>query len=697
MPLVLNADLPHLPDAAIVVDGVADEAAWASAYRVDSFRGFSPVPDQEPTHGTRARLLADDHALYLLFEAGDPEPGKLRASIGRHDTRFSDDFVGFYLDTAGTAQRAYVFIVTAGGVQCEGTAMPNVGEDYSWDVPWDAAVRVGKEGYVVEVAIPWKAVRHPAVSEKTGIFLFRSDSRLGEKSSWPTVDPDVNGLLLQEAVLRGPGTLPASAGISLGPELTFGWTESGPPSDRWGWEGVSPGFTGRWLPDPGLSVLGSVNPDFSQVESDASQIDVNRRYALYYEEKRPFFLEGQEWFSHAADDVTYTRSIVTPRYGLRSTVEKGQWTGAVLHALDATPGPTVSEGGGWTEEDLEGQAALVTLARGRRAVGTDGYVGLLYSDRTLPGADLANRVGGADASVRLNDTTVVSGAALGSWTRFGPDDDRSDLLGQVEVDWGNKSWGWWTQGQYIGPDFRAENGFITRADQWGANTWAGYTGYPDRKILKSFTVGGLEGYGYWNTAGELRNIAYSPHLKLSFAGNRSLFLGYGTGGDLYEGAWLPWSGPYTYVNGRMTSWLTVYLFGTLGEAPYYDPADPHTGQSALGEVSLGLQPADWTDITLSATYEDFWEHDGTGVYQATVARAKWQVFASRALWARAIADLSMVRYPQDPGSDTVDLSSEALVAWEPSPGQAVYVGGQVGLADPLTWQAFAKVSWLFSL
>ena len=164
-------------------------------------------------------------------------------------------------------------------------------------------------------------------------------------------------------------------------------------------------------------MLATVNPDFSQVESDEAKIDVNQRYSVQYEEKRPFFLEGQEWFRHPMDDLVYTRTMVTPLYGLRATSETGDVTMSALHVWDRQPAPSVSEGGGWTADELDERQALATVARARMALGGDSMIGAIVSDRNIIGTRKRHHLFGVDSRVALSEALNIEGSVLASSTK----------------------------------------------------------------------------------------------------------------------------------------------------------------------------------------------------------------------------------------------------------------------------------------
>ena len=683
MPIPAPA-IPHVQEARILIDGVADDAAWGQAALIDGFLTFNPVPGQAPVGETRVRLLSDDAALYLLFEVQDPEPDRIRATLGRRDSRFDDDFVGMYLDPGAEGQRAYVFIVNPLGLQMDGIALGDGDEDFSWDTWWDSRGSRTDEGYLVEIAIPWRSIRHDREVDETGILLFRQRGVDAEKSSWPPLDLDVQGMLVQMAHMGGPGPLPRAAGLDLTPSLTFGWTDQGPTADRWSFQGLSPGLTLQAAPTPSDSVVIALNPDFSQVESDGAQIDVNRRYALYYEEKRPFFLEGQEWFQTPFEDLVYTRSMAAPRLGVRATTSHGGWTAAALGALDARPSPSVSEGGGWTEADLEGLMAAEAIGRFRRSIGADGYLGLILSERAMLGSDLANTVGGVDSRVRLSDHLVAQGAALASHTRFADGSDHAAPAGAATLRYETTHFWVDSEAEAVAADFRAENGFVTHADRVGNWLESGYSLFPDGKIIRSVTFIPMDLYSYWHLDGRMRELVFEPDISWRWGNGVFTFVEYQYLGELYADQWFTFQRGEGGLGGQFTRWLGLYAFAGGGEGILYDETDPRLGIRNWVELSPSFQPASWLSLSTSLSWERFNELDGTKVYGGWTGRVSLETFATRSLWARFIVDHSTFS----------ELSrAEALLAWERAPGRAIYVGGSSDLAETPTWQIFAKASW----
>ncbi len=690
VPVALDMDLPFVQDAQIVIDAQADEASWAQALAIEDWTVYFPTPEGEPEVHAVARLLVDDQALYLHYRVEDPRPGEVRARLTRRDGFWGDDWCGIYLDPAGEAQRAYMFLVNPLGVQADATLLAGQDDQMAWDGSWESHGELTEYGYQVEIRIPWRTVRHPAELGQVGVSLLRSSGRTGERASWPVRHPDVSGILVQENLLRGPGAVDQGLGLAITPSLVFAWTDQGPSQERWGAQGAAPGLTARFDPAPAVAGLLTVNPDFSQVEADAFQVEVNRRYALSYSEKRPFFTEGREWFDGPYGRLVYTRSMTTPRYGARATVEADGWTVAALHVLDAEPTDTLSEGGGWGEAELgpddDRRATLDTALRARKAVGRDGYVGVLYSDKTITGSWLGNRVLAVDGRTRLSDATSLQAAAVGSLTEYADGSSGLAPAGAVAVLHDSRRFSAGLESVYVDEEFRAENGYQTTADDWNNAVWAGYRIYPEKGPFRRVSILPIAGDVAWRPSdGAVRNGEIAPTVSVFFRNAMHMWLEVEREWELWDETMLVYDQVAAELEGSPTGWLRVQAGFEAGEGPYYEEA--LVGQLAQAWGELRLQPGRRAAVGV----EGVWEHMSDGdreLYTGWVGRAKLELFATRALWARLVLDRSSLDDAH---------SGRALLAWEPSPGRALYLGGGVDqdVDDVLGWQVFSKLSWQF--
>lgn len=327
-PHVIAAKIPHpVPRAAssVRVDGVLDEAAWGQALVLDLPFEIEPGDNVPPPVRTECLLAYDERNLYAAFRAFDPRVDQIRAHLSDRDAAYRDDFVGLMIDPFNDERRGFEFFVNPLGVQMDiaRNDMTNDDpEDTTWDAIWDAAGRVTGDGYVVEMAIPFTALRFPRTdgAQTWGLVAFRAYPRsVRYQISSVPFDRDLSGFFRQAGKIVG------FEGVTPGRNLEFDPTVTGQRTDVLGDSGhlekedqkVEAGLSARWGVTPNLSINAALNPDFSQVEADAVQLDVNNRFALQYAEKRPFFLEGSDFFATPLQAV-YTRAVVDPAWGASS-------------------------------------------------------------------------------------------------------------------------------------------------------------------------------------------------------------------------------------------------------------------------------------------------------------------------------------------------------------------------------------------
>src|SRR4051812_6589610 len=271
------------------IDGALDDAAWhGPALSLGEWLTYNPLAGDHLPQKTEVRAAYDDRYLYFAFHCLDPEPARIRSTISRRDNMFGDDWVGLSLDSVGNGQSSYDLFINPAGIQGDVLTTPSAGENSAPDFVWDSAGRRTDEGYDVEVRIPLTTIRFKSGADvRMGVLFWRRVSRLGMSASWPPVPQGQSfldrhaSLLLHD--LRRPLTLELtpSATYSLRAEratpTAFGRADSNPDA----------GLSVKYGLTSSATLEGTINPDFSQVESDAFQVEVNQRFPLYYSEKRP--------------------------------------------------------------------------------------------------------------------------------------------------------------------------------------------------------------------------------------------------------------------------------------------------------------------------------------------------------------------------------------------------------------------------
>ncbi len=470
----------------IQVDGVLDEPAWGDALSVSLDYEWTPGDNVPAPVRTTCHVTYDASNLYLACDARDPDPDDIRAHLADRDTPFQDDHVVFLLDTFNDRRRAFQFRVNPFGVQMDALLSQGF-EDFSWDAIWNSAGRITERGYVVEVAIPFKSLSFQPT---------QADQRWGfiAERSWPRSvrhrmrqvmtrrgDPC---LLCQADELVGFAGVKPGRDIELNPTLTTSRTDRradiSAPALETGDVEVEPGLNIRWRVTPNTALDATVNPDFSQVEADVAQLEVNRRFALFFPEKRPFFLEGADLFD-VPGNLIFTRTVVDPIAGGKITGKVGGNSFGAFVTRDevnslVVPGPQ-SSSSAFLEDDV-----TAGVFRYRRDVGQSSTVGLIATDREAPGYH--NRLLGVDADIRVGRSHTFSGLVAHTSTDY--PDSLATGLGQptesfegqglsASYNYSSRNVFAFASYDHVEPDLRADAGFLPQVGFRGPEAGAFYT------------------------------------------------------------------------------------------------------------------------------------------------------------------------------------------------------------------------------
>ncbi len=481
----------------ITIDGVLDEAAWQDAAVVEAKYETRPKENLPPDVKTETLLTYDGDHLYVGFRAHDPEPSAIRAHLLDRDRAFSDDFVGIVLDTFNDERRAFEFFVNPLGVQMD-MFQDDVGgtEDDTWDAIWLSAGKINATGYAVEIAIPWSSLRFPrAEGEQTWGFdalRFYPRSQRARISSHP-LDRNISCYLCQASKMTGFSGVTPGKNIEVAPTATAARTDrrSDFPDGAYEEGDVESdlGLTVKWGITPNLTLNAAVNPDFSQVEADSAQLDVNNQFALFFPEKRPFFLEGADFFDTPFDAV-FTRNVADPAWGVKLTGKEGKNGLGVFASRDDRTNLLIpgSNGSAATSLDFETSDAVL---RYRRDFGSSSALGVLYTGRE--GDGYQNHLAGIDGRYLFRGTSSFRGQFLRSRTEY-PGSVREDFdqpAGTLEddaywlsYDYNSRNWFGYARYEDVGRNFRADMGFMPRVDYkfslaglghlWHGN-WRGWT------------------------------------------------------------------------------------------------------------------------------------------------------------------------------------------------------------------------------
>lgn len=519
---------------AIDVDGNLDDAGWKDALVVDRFWETSPGDNTEPKVKTTAWLAYDDHYFYIGIKADDPEPSKIRAPFVERDQVIgTDDNIAVFLDTRNDKRTAIELRVNPRGIQADGIFDDTNGnEDFSPDFFYDTAAKITSEGWQAEYRIPLTTLRYSKSEPQTwGILIWRNyprDFRYAFHSS--PIERGSNCEICHTMEMTGISALPTSHHLVVTPygTGTEQWQREDLSDENSAFKGNSDGNVGvdvKWNPSAGAAIDATINPDFSQVESDVAQIAVNQRFALFFPEKRPFFQEGSDLFNSPIQ-ITYTRTITDPDWGLRATGKLGSTSYTVLGGKDqggglvVLPGPTFSI---FAPQDYE---SYVTLGRVRQDFGVS-YGSFMMTDREIVGGGY-NRVFGPDGQWRPTESDIVTGQFLYSSTQNPNQPDVFPLFtGQKTNDFAsNISWShqvnrydWRFVYNQYGDDFRADTGFVPQVGFREPFVNAGLRFYPTGKFFSFVRVYGIADKFYLNNGD---NLGHDYYPGVFFIGARNL-------------------------------------------------------------------------------------------------------------------------------------------------------------------------------
>jgi hypothetical protein len=700
-------------DAEITIDGNLDEPAWAQAARMNGFWQYQPVDGRPAEERTEVLVWYSPSALHFGIIAHDSVPSSIRATVADRDNLSSDDTVSIFLDTFNDRRRAFFFGVNPLGAQEDGVQTEgafNAGSAYgggnfqggtldrSPDYKWDSVGRITEDGYAVEIRIPFKSLRYPGNGpQRWGINVQRKVQRTGYIDTWTDVRRASNSFLGQSGTMEGLHDLKRGVVTEVQPFVTA--SKNGTRNDSGEFVGekikVNPGANVRFG-FTNMSVDATINPDFSQVESDAGQVTVNQRFALFYPEKRPFFLEGIELFS-TPNQLVYTRQIVDPIAGGKFTGKFGRFGVAYLNAVDDLP---------------DGNHAMFNVTRVRTDLGANSLAGVTYTDRTADGD--SNRVLAADARLTFKKLYYIQGQLGRSWTELGSITSGSPLW-SAEFDRTGRAWGFNYRLNGIGETFHADSGYVPRNNivegrAFNRYTWYGKKGASLESLSTFFSVSRI-----WSFSGFLKDPAIegSEALNLSQQVRGGWIISQRFQREfvrfdpkMYEGysvfrsnaAVTPFVMPAILdgvYNGTVSVSTPIYqTFGGrvdfgYGKSPIFPEASE--GTETVINLTAKVRPTDTIRIEASTAFSTLIRtRDDSEFARTTIPRLKIEYQPHRSLFFRVVGEYRSQRQAAllDPRTgDRILLNGslstpqtfnglrmDLLVSYEPTPGTVAFLG-----------------------
>ena len=681
--------LPRI-SAPIKVDGDLSDPGWKEAVQVDLPYEINKTDNGTPPVKTTGYLGYDSKYFYVALHCEDPDPKAIRAPFTDRDGLGSNqDFAGIFLDTRHDGRSALELFVNPRGAQSDGITNDATGqEDFSPDLFWDSAARITDKGWDIEMRFPLTSLRYPKGTPQTwGIILYRNYPRdFRYQISSVRIPKGSNCTVCHEADLTGITELPASRHLIVAPYVTakqVGQVRMGPgtPFLNKPVEGDG-GADIKWTPSPDTALDITINPDFSQVESDVAQIAVNQRFALFYPEKRPFFMEGVDLFQTPIDAV-YTRTITSPRWGLRATGKVNSMSYTVLTTQDRGGGLAIIPGPEYSTYAPQDFGSFVTIARMRQDAGRS-FWGFLVTDRENQGGSF-NRVFGPDFQWRPNDVDQVTGQFLYSTTRTPTYPDIHPEWDGRRIEGGNlyliydhsaKTWRWNLQYRNVSPNFRADSGYVPQVGYGEGRARVSYNFYPDNYFtqVEPAVIADLKR----DRSGQTLSQEYLAGFNT--AGKRNLYseLFYHRNTERVAGQLLTADSLYFSANLSPSAVFSGFsIWGSVGQAIDFDGI--RVGHGGDVSVSATVRPTD--HLALAFSGERSWLNLPQG-----------DLFTADTLYLKAMVNFSARSFLRVIGQWLETRRNPALYHL-PVPEKDGGLTGSVLFAYKLNWQSVLYVGY----
>ena len=641
---------------------------------ITDFRQVDPGDGDPASRQTTAYLSYDDKNIYVAFICKD-DPSKIRATISRRDAIFRDDRVTLSLDTFHDHRRNYWFESNAYGVQQDGTNTDGM-DDLNFDTLWYSEGRIVEDGYIVFMTIPFKSLRFPNTPvQEWGILLSRAIQRNNEWSNWPYLT-----WRLMPSWAGQFGNLTGIRDISPGRNMQFipyagfsrtrNWNPMMPGLQYDTKNNFRAGLDGKIVLRDSLTLDMTLNPDFSQVESDSPQVTINQRYEVFFPEKRPFFMENADYFQ-MPENLFFSRRMADPQFGARLTGKLGRWAVAALAGDDRAPGESAPE-----DADYYGDRAAIGVFRLYREVGKESRIGGLVTSRDFAGS--SNRVFSLDTRLQLNQNLVLTGQWMGSRSRNLDGDKRNGTAGYLRI---AQSGRYFSANAYYrdrGPEFETDMGFITRVNIRETGGSASYSWRPQKGTIISYGPS-LSGSIIYEHDGTLSDWSVSPSFRVELPRYTTLSFTHNESFERFAGIDFRKNSNRVSISSQWQRWLNLSSSLEYGDRVNYYPTErfqPFLAKSLDTNFTLRLVPTPQLQIEETYLFTRL-AADGQGtVFNNHIWRTKANYQFTRELSLRAIVDYNAV-LPNDAlirQQRRKQLGLDVLLTYMLHPGTAFYIG-----------------------
>lgn len=691
---------------------------------ITDFRQYIPGDGTPASEKATAYLSYDDKNLYAVFVCHDAS-GQVRAHLSKREDVDQDDGVGILLDTFRDHHRAYVFYSNPLGIQSDSIYTEGQTYDFSFDTVWNSEGRLTPDGYIVFFSIPFKSMRFSHAPEQTwGIALYRVILRKSEYDYWPYITQRVAGITQQFQPVGGLDHVSPGRNMQFIPYgLLAGdhflnqpaFTSAGPPPAYRDTFEHRAGLDAKLVAKDALTFDVTLNPDFSQVETDDPQVTVNQRFAVLFPEKRPFFIENAGFFQTPVN-LFFSRQVQNPQFGARMTGKAGDWTLGALVIDDRQPGHGQVSGSEYDTRALDG------VVRVAREFGKQSYIGAFASSRDF--ADTSNRLASLDARFKLSQHWVTDFQATHSWTRqdvnlpqlcqqfIPPSASAANASSQqgnsyyADVSYTGRNFYLVSQYNDFSPGFCSELGFIPRVDIRQTYTLASYLWRPKIHPIVDFGPVATETIN-WDHNGVLQDWTVAIAAELDLTRNTTLTLSRGEAYELFEN--IPFRKHSTAIYGTsgLYKWLSLTARFTTGTGENYFPGaglNPYLANVKKANLGFTIRPSARFRWDETAIYYRLGNRDastpagfspGQAIFNNYLFRTKVNYQFTKELSLRVILDYdatlangrllntqtNLGSYPGGPLMPTKQFPTDVLLTYLVHPGTALYFGYNSGLSN----------------
>jgi len=711
--------------SAITIDGILNEPVWETCQTAGDFVEIEPGDNLPASVKTEVKMTYDEDNLYVAFICYDDRISKLRANLSDRDKMYQDDYVGILLDTYNDHKQAYEIFLNPYGIQGDGI-WTKQGEEMNFDMLYEAEAKIYKDKWIVELAIPFKSIRFPEKDEQEwGVHIIRTRPRESRTQfSWAKISRDNSEFLSQAGVLKGFKKLKKGKQLELLPYVIgsqFGYREDEfNPDSKFINEkfkgdlgiGVKYGFSSN------LTGEVSINPDFSQVESDATQINVNSSSAVFYPEKRPFFLDGANIFNSYIN-VVYTRMLNNPLYtakliGKIDDIDVGYLMGYDQNTPFIVPSKYGSD---FILTDLKSFGNALRL---KKSLKSSSFIGFIGTDHET--GDSYNRVVGFDGSFNFAEKYYFNWEALGYFTKELNDTalyDNSTNINSKGNDAGfngeklfgfggtfslvrsSRHWNGEIWLDIAPPEARRELGYMPQNDFRGLGIWQGYIFYPKKSVVLRFEPNFDAGFQY-DYNGRIKEQWVAPKFYVQFKHQVSMNGGYlaVNNENYYDVFHKDVNRGWVELNVNTSSKATGGAFFEMGKYIVRFENPSYVGWGFNAEAWVTVKPIH--NLVLENNYSYFElakEKGGEKLYTGYIFRNKTSFQFTRRFFLRLV-----VQY--DSFSKSFDV--DPLLSYKWNPFTIFYIGSTHNLADigpspnrgrflETRRQFFAKFQYLFKM